>query len=39
MGPRALGSGVGTTETGVLEQEGWGDSDVSGTQLVAHSGH
>ena len=30
MGPRALGSGVGTTETGVLEQEGWGDSDVSG---------
>ena len=25
-----MGSGVGTTETGVLEQEGWGDSDVSG---------
>lgn len=30
MGPQALGGGVGTAETGVLEQEGWGDSDVSG---------
>lgn len=40
MGLQALGSGVGTTEKQVLEQEGqWGDSDVSRIHLVACRGH